>query len=254
MEFFICALIGYLFGTINPAYFIAKCKGFDIRKFGSKNAGTSNAVLTMGTKMGIIVGIIDIIKPMLAILVSYLIFKEYAYYKIITGAFAILGHMYPFYLKFKAGKGFACLIGFSLVYNPLFFLLVFVVGFGIAVIFDYIILATLTFSIVMPIFIAIKTGFDLIPTLSISLVCLIIIIKHIPNVIKIINHTETRFISAFTKKPIFNDKEENKTQTLENKEVKQENIDIENENTEENTEEVEDNNENIEEDVEKDSE
>ena len=52
MQIALCALIGYFFGNINPAFIIAKIKGFDIRQRGSGNAGASNTVITIGKKQG----------------------------------------------------------------------------------------------------------------------------------------------------------------------------------------------------------
>ena len=63
----LCALLGYLLGCINPAYLIARARGFDIRSRGSGNAGASNAVITMGKAAGVFSAIIDIFKAWLAV-------------------------------------------------------------------------------------------------------------------------------------------------------------------------------------------
>ena len=70
----ICLLIGYLFGLFQTAYFYGKLKGIDIRKFGSGNAGTTNALRVMGTKAGLIVFAGDVLKCMLAIFITRLLF------------------------------------------------------------------------------------------------------------------------------------------------------------------------------------
>ena len=62
MEYIHCAVMGYLIGTINPSYIIAKIKGFDIRKKGSGNAGASNALILFGKIMGVICALLDIAK------------------------------------------------------------------------------------------------------------------------------------------------------------------------------------------------
>ena len=54
MERVICLLIGYVFGLFQTAYFYGKAKGIDIRKYGSGNAGTTNALRVLGTKAGLI--------------------------------------------------------------------------------------------------------------------------------------------------------------------------------------------------------
>jgi len=64
MEFIYCILIGYFVGALNPTYIIAKIKGFDIRKKGSRNAGASNALINFGAAVGILCGAFDIFKPL----------------------------------------------------------------------------------------------------------------------------------------------------------------------------------------------
>ena len=66
MQVALCALIGYFFGNINPAFIIAKFKGFDIRQRGSGNAGASNTVITIGKKAGLFVALFDIAKAVAA--------------------------------------------------------------------------------------------------------------------------------------------------------------------------------------------
>ena len=61
-----CGVIGYLVGTINPSYLIAKIKGFDIRGRGSGNAGGSNALITMGNKIGAICMILPLLQALCA--------------------------------------------------------------------------------------------------------------------------------------------------------------------------------------------
>ena len=62
MEAAVCVAVGYFIGTVNPAYYFGKRKGFDIRKRGSGNAGATNATLTMGSLIGAFCAILDIIK------------------------------------------------------------------------------------------------------------------------------------------------------------------------------------------------
>ena len=71
----VCAVIGYLFGTIQTAVFYGRLKGVDIRKVGSGNAGTTNTLRTLGTKAGFIVLFGDMIKCIVAIFLTVLIAK-----------------------------------------------------------------------------------------------------------------------------------------------------------------------------------
>ena len=79
MERFICLLIGYAFGLIQTGYIYGKMKGVDIRKEGSGNAGSTNALRTMGIKAGLVTLLGDCFKCVFAVVTVYLIYgKTYA--------------------------------------------------------------------------------------------------------------------------------------------------------------------------------
>lgn len=118
MHFVICAFIGYLIGNINPAYIISRLNGFDIREHGSGNAGASNAVITMGKRVGLFIALFDISKGAVATLIGARLFPRYALAKIISGSFCILGHIFPILMNFYGGKGLASLAGMILSYSP----------------------------------------------------------------------------------------------------------------------------------------
>ncbi|MCL2254978.1 MAG: glycerol-3-phosphate 1-O-acyltransferase PlsY [Lachnospiraceae bacterium] len=125
MERIFCILIGYIFGMFQTAYIYGRVKGIDIRKHGSGNSGTTNALRTLGKKAGAVVLIVDILKCMLAIFICEFIFgrsnPEMLYlFKIYAAAGAILGHNFPFYLGFKGGKGIAATGGLILSFHPWF--------------------------------------------------------------------------------------------------------------------------------------
>ncbi len=109
----LCILIGYGFGCVSTSYLYGKARGIDVREHGSGNAGTTNTLRVMGRKAGAIVLFGDMMKTFLAIILTWLIFHwffpEMDYLlRIYTAAGVILGHDYPFYMKFKGGKGIAC--------------------------------------------------------------------------------------------------------------------------------------------------
>lgn len=120
-----CLLIGYVFGLFQTAYFYGKAHGIDIRQHGSGNAGTTNTLRVLGTKAGLIVFAGDCLKCIAAVALVRLIFGS-TYHDIIyllclyTGAGAILGHNYPFYLNFKGGKGIAATAGMVISFHPYF--------------------------------------------------------------------------------------------------------------------------------------
>ena len=104
--------IGYLFGCLQTSFFYGKKQGLDIREHGSGNAGTTNALRVMGRKAGVIVFIGDMGKMILALLVTGLLFKRMGeshtlLIRLWTALGVVLGHDYPFYMKFKGGKGVA---------------------------------------------------------------------------------------------------------------------------------------------------
>lgn len=125
MERIICLFIGYVFGLFQTAYFYGRAHGIDIRKHGSGNSGTTNALRVLGTKAGLIVFAGDCIKGMAAVWLVRLLFGA-SQPKIIyllclyTGAGAILGHNFPFYMNFKGGKGIAATAGLILSFHPYF--------------------------------------------------------------------------------------------------------------------------------------
>ena len=116
-------MIGYVFGLFQTAYLYGTLHGIDIRNYGSGNAGTTNTLRTLGTKAGLIVLLGDIMKCILAIVLTNLLFRnshtdEIYLLKIYAAAGAILGHNFPFYLHFKGGKGIAATAGMILSFHP----------------------------------------------------------------------------------------------------------------------------------------
>lgn len=111
MERIICLVIGYAFGLIETGYLYGKLNGIDIRQHGSGNSGTTNALRVLGKKAGLIVFLGDVVKTLLPCVAVRILFRDdapMAYLLMLyTGLGVILGHNYPFYLKFKGGKGIA---------------------------------------------------------------------------------------------------------------------------------------------------
>lgn len=123
MERIFCVLIGYVFGLFQTAYIYGRLHGIDIRNYGSGNAGTTNTLRVFGTKAGLLVLLGDIMKCILAVVITGVIFgdshPDMVYLlKMYTAAGAIIGHNFPFYLKFKGGKGIAATAGLILSFHP----------------------------------------------------------------------------------------------------------------------------------------
>ena len=119
MERIICVCIGYAFGLLQTGYLYGRLHHIDIRKQGSGNAGTTNALRTLGWKAGAVTLLGDAFKCVFAVLAVQQIFKNshadiLPLLSMYAGMGAVLGHNYPFYMKFKGGKGIAATAGLLL--------------------------------------------------------------------------------------------------------------------------------------------
>ena len=125
----------------------AKVKNRDIKHEGTKNYGTSNTFILIGKGWGVLVGAIDIGKGALATLIPMWIFPDLYYLQYVCGSAAVLGHIFPFYLNFDGGKGFAAYIGMMLAINWIFGLITLVSMILITIIVNYRLAST--FSIIL---------------------------------------------------------------------------------------------------------
>lgn len=115
--------IGYVFGIFQTGFIYGKLHGVDIRQHGSGNTGATNTLRTFGWKGGVVTFIGDCMKSILAIiLVKYLLGDSFEgdikVLEMYAGLGAVLGHNFPFYLKFKGGKGIACTAGVAFAVCP----------------------------------------------------------------------------------------------------------------------------------------
>lgn len=202
----LCILFGYLIGGINPSYIIGRLRGFDIRKRGSGNAGASNAVIVMGKAIGVSTAIFDILKATAAYWLATLIpiFSDLTFAAEIAGVACILGHMFPVYMKFRGGKGLACLGGVLLAMDWRFFLAILATEILLCILVNYICIVPITASIVTPIayglfgsqgvahwFIKAENGWAGAAILSIATVAMLC--RHIQNIRRIARGTEMHF-------------------------------------------------------------
>lgn len=111
----ILAVIGYALGCISTGYLVGKKNHVDIRKEGSGNSGTTNALRTLGKKAGLITFLGDLLKAVVPVVAVRIIFREDAelavLLELITGLGVVLGHNFPCWLHFKGGKGIAVTAG-----------------------------------------------------------------------------------------------------------------------------------------------
>lgn len=120
-------VIGYFVGTITFGAIVAKIKGINLRSVGSGNIGATNASRAMGAKWGIIITLLDALKSVIAATIMYFIVPNAPEIYLAAATFAMIGHCYPVWLKFKGGKGAATFLGFSFVVLPPLMLLALVI-------------------------------------------------------------------------------------------------------------------------------
>lgn len=194
MQYLGIILFAYLIGCSSMSYYISKINKVDIKNKGSKNYGASNTVALIGWKAGILVAVHDIGKAVIAILLANYFYPTLAYAGIIAGVSCILGHIFPFYLHFDGGKGFASYMGMLLAVDWRIFIVLGIAVIIITLVTDYIVLATMTVMILTPICFTFMFGWP--AGAIVGFASLVIIYKHRANLVRIYKGTETGLRSA----------------------------------------------------------
>lgn len=195
MNYLIVIVLAYLLGCSSMSFYISKLKGIDLRSKGSKNLGASNTMVLIGWKAGIVVAVHDIGKAFLSVSLANHFFPTFPNIGAVAGVACILGHIFPFYLRFKGGKGFASYIGMTLALNWRFALILLLIVAAITLVTDYIVLGTITTIISVPTYMGIaKHSYSLPAILLIATA--VIIYKHRENFVRICNGTEIGLRSA----------------------------------------------------------
>ena len=189
MGYFLAALIGYLLGCSNLAYYISKAAKRDIRKDGSGNLGASNATVLFGWKAGIAVALHDIGKAALAVCVAKWLFPELEFAGAAAGVAAVLGHIFPFYLKFKGGKGTASFFGLTIALNWKLALAAAIILLLATLITDYIVIGTFSVIATVPAYIGLFERHLLLAAI-VGIASLIIFLKHQENIGRMIRKEE----------------------------------------------------------------
>lgn len=154
LEMCISFVITYLIGSISFGYLVGKESGVDIRKSGSGNTGTTNALRTLGIKAGLITFAGDLFKALIPVMIlkflSQSVFNnsdDMTYIiTIIAGIGAVLGHNFPFWMGFKGGKGIAVTAGVTVAISfshPLYWIIAFIIFVIIVALTRYVSLGSL---------------------------------------------------------------------------------------------------------------
>ncbi len=189
---FLCSALGYGMGCINPSYLIARARGFDIRQKGSGNAGASNAVITMGAGVGVASALFDIFKAFAAVQLAGAFFPTLTCAREIAGTACILGHIFPFYMHFRGGKGLASVAGVILATDWRVFLVILTLAVVAVLVIDYLFVVPVGVALLFPWVHAIMTG-EYIGALVLCAASVAIIWRHRVNFRRVRTGTELRF-------------------------------------------------------------
>jgi len=186
----ILLLSSFLLGSIPFGYITGKIKGIDITKTGSNNIGATNVFRTLGPALGIAVFILDMLKGTAPIIVAtYLGMPPTTI--ILAGILAILGHMYSPFVKFKGGKGVATTLGVFFGLSPISFLITGAFMLITIALTKYVSVGSILGSVVLVV-IMIFRGEQTTYIIATSLIAVLIIYKHIPNIRRLIEGKENK--------------------------------------------------------------
>ncbi len=185
-------VFAYLCGSIPFAYIVAKAAAnVDIRTVGSGNPGATNVFRAVGKKAGTATFIADGLKGFIPVYFAFLIDQSFAYSAVIAVA-ALLGHMFPVFLKLKGGKGVATACGAFLALMPLPTIIAFAVFALVFVFSGYVALGSICAAVVLPAA-SYFSGYAAEAILFAFAVALLIIYKHRSNIKRLKKGTENRF-------------------------------------------------------------
>ena len=201
MNYILGIIFSYLLGSIPFGYLVGKyLKNVDIREQGSGNIGTANAFRVMGAKYAILVLIGDCLKGFLAVFLSrkLLIINNVSFYLII-GLFAIIGHNWSVFLKFRGGKGIATTYGVVFSFYPIISLISALIWGLIVITLKIAALGSLisVFSMLILSFIF-NTTLDF--KYFLIIINLLALFRHRSNIIRLIQHKENKIITEIKNK------------------------------------------------------
>lgn len=204
----ILIIIGsYFVGNINAAVIISHFRGSDIRKSGSGNPGTMNMIRTHGKILGVMTLVADALKALICCIAASFIMGEVPFSSentlpiFIAGLSVTFGHIYPVLLKFKGGKGIACIIGVNFVVDPMVMGITLVAGILLIIICKVGTFGTLSMIIAPLVVEAYRLGgSDITVSILIFVLVSLSLFAHRENIIRLFRGRET-LTYLFKKKP-----------------------------------------------------
>ena len=200
MNEFLLLILAYLIGSIPTAVWVSqRYFGFDIREYGSGNAGATNSYRVLGSKWGTTILLLDMLKGMAAVQLAFLL-PEYLdsewrmdNLQTCLGLAAVLGHIFPIWAEFRGGKGVATLFGMVLGISP--WTAVSCVGVFLLVLYltRFVSLSSILASIAFPIFILVVFNVEnpLYRVFAIS-VALLVLLTHQKNIGRLLRGDESK--------------------------------------------------------------
>ena len=183
MRVIISIIMGYLLGAISPSALVSKIKKKNLREHGTKNLGATNTLLNFGKGYAALVLVFDMFKAYAAYKLAQLLLPKLAVSGLIAGGAAVAGHIFPFYMKFKGGKGLASLGGVVLAHDPMLFLILLAIGVASMLILNYSFALPISASILLPVFAGIRDASWAVGIIF-AIICSMIIYKHWDDIIK----------------------------------------------------------------------
>lgn len=190
------ALIGYGLGALSPSALLSKIKKTDLRNQGTQNLGASNTMLVIGRAWGILVMFFDILKGFFSVKIAQWLFPQFRTAMLVAGLSAVIGHVFPFYLGFKGGKGLASFGGFVLAYNPWIFLILLSFGLILMLLTNASVAMPMSAGALFPILAGIASH-SLAEAAFCAAASLIIIVKHWSNIDKARSGKDIKIRSFF---------------------------------------------------------
>lgn len=188
-------LASYLVGAIPTGYLAGRIfRGIDLREHGSRNLGATNVYRTLGWRYAIPVGLCDIAKGAVPVLVFAPRVSDSQLFALACGIAAILGHVFSVFVRFRGGKGVATAAGVMLGLTPIALGVAAVVWLGVVVLTGYVSLASIAGAAILPLALYLLERPDRPEILWLDgLVAIAIIWLHRSNIRRLLNGTENRF-------------------------------------------------------------
>ena len=194
MMIIVMLILSYLIGAFPSGLIIGKLFfKKDIRQYGSGNTGATNSFRVLGRPAGfldIFKGFITVFFPLWFPVHADGVISTFFTNGLIVGLFAILGHVYPIYLKFNGGKAVATSAGVVLGVNPILLLILAIIFFSVLKIFKYVSLSSIIAAISCVIGSIIIHDYILLAVSGI--VSIILIIRHKSNIVRIFKGEEPK--------------------------------------------------------------